>query len=87
MACVFYYCINNYNLVNNGDFYVDDVVNYPNIRTFMAGLETSDEPLYDLISIARNWEEPTPGMQICRNWVPWHTVCTMSNPTHNMQIK
>ncbi len=47
--------------INNGDFYIEDSVNYPDVRTFVTGIETADGPIYDLISITRNWEEPTQG--------------------------
>ena len=40
---------------------IEDVVNYPSVRTFFTGLEYSSEPQYDLTGIERNWAVPTPG--------------------------
>ena len=40
---------------------IEDVVNYPNVRTFFTGLEYAAEPQYDLISVQRTWELPTQG--------------------------
>ena len=40
---------------------VDDVVNYPNVRSFFTGMEYSSQPQYDLIRVQRTWAEPTPG--------------------------
>ena len=41
---------------------VDDVVNYPNVRSFFTALEYSSEPQYDLVRVQRTWVEPTPGI-------------------------
>jgi sialate O-acetylesterase len=38
---------------------IADVVNYPNVRTFLAGREWSDTTLYDLRSVSQNWAVPT----------------------------
>ena len=40
---------------------VEDVVNYPNVRTFFNALEYDDEPQYDLKRVQRGWDLPTPG--------------------------
>ena len=47
--------------MDNATADVEDVVNYPNVRSFQTALEYADEPQYDLIGITRNWAIPTPG--------------------------
>ena len=44
---------------------IEDVVNFPDVRTFFAGLEYADEPQFDLISVERTWELPTEGIRDC----------------------
>jgi sialate O-acetylesterase len=40
---------------------LNDVVNYPWVRSMHVGNTWSNEPQYDLLGIARNWAEPTRG--------------------------
>jgi sialate O-acetylesterase len=38
---------------------LDDVVNYPSVRSFHVSNQWSDQPQHDLIAVARNWALPT----------------------------
>lgn len=60
------------NQVNDTVAELQDVVNYPNVRSFFANFEWDDTPLYDLKGIVRNWAEPTPG-----NMASFSAICWM----------
>jgi sialate O-acetylesterase len=46
--------------IDDPDQDIEDVVNYPNVRTLFTGLVYSEEPLEDLTSINQPWGLPAP---------------------------
>lgn len=58
------------NHIDDPDPEVNDVVNYPKVRTFHAAHATSNQPREDLAGVQRNWAEPTPS-----NMAGFSAVC------------
>jgi sialate O-acetylesterase len=56
--------------IDNPQEELNDVANYPQVRTFFASLEWSNTPLIDLKNVYRNWAIPTAG-----NMAQFSAVC------------
>ena len=47
--------------IDNPQPEIDDVVNYPNVRTFFTELVTAETPQEDVGPDSRSWAVPVPG--------------------------